>query len=929
MKRITATDNERLLRPFTVEEVKDALFSMAPDKSPGPDGFSPAFFQHFWNEIGGDVSHFILECLNGHAWPIGMNDAYVTLIPKKAMPTYTGDLRPIALCNVTYKILSKVLANRLKEVLDGAISAPQSAFLPGRLITDNVLIASEVVHYLHRKRQGSTGWCALKLDMAKAYDKMEWGFLEQILLRMGFDGRWIDIILRCVTTVRYKVSLNGCLTNHILPTRGLRQGDPLSPYLFILCAEGLGYLLSKAVLSRRISPCVVARGAPGISHLFFADDSLLFFKATTAEAMVVKDCLNTYEAMSGQSVNFNKSCILFSPNTTADLKNAVTTVLNVDTVNNLGKYLGLPMGIGRNRKEVFSYIEAKLRHRLAGWHKNVLSRAGKEILIKSVAQALPTYTMSIYYLPLTFCEHLERIMNQFWWCNKGSGIRWMAWQRICSPKAVGGLGFKHLNRFNLALLAKQGWRLLTNPTSLTARIFKSRYYPNEEFLDAKIGANPSYVWRSILAGKDILTTGCVKRIGNGESTQVWKHPWLPDAVDPFVHSPCTTLDCTMTVSELVDPVTKDWDLAKLNQLFDARDVGLITSIPVALDFNDSWCWREDSRGQYSVKNGYKLLATLHNDGQHINFAWKKLWNLKIPPNVCNFLWRCLHGVLPTMVAICSRRVDVDTCCHLCKQHSETVRHLFFDCIHVQAIWNPTYRQLIAEDDDFPACLSKWLAAANESIVKWCVAACWAVWKHRNALVWSNKPWNPTSVIMDISNMVMEWEDMDLHDVRVRTTTANASPMDVAPGTMMIYVDAAVFVDLREAYVGVYMTNSAGDYVAAKNGSIRCLNDVLLVEAMAVKEALSWAKERGDNNVIIYSDCQMVCKWFDSVARDLSYAGCILEECRTLKRLFESVSIRFIPRSANKFAHTLARATRSQPGPMCWLSVIPSCIGHLF
>lgn len=196
---------------------------MAPDKSPELDGFNMGFFpQHFWADIGADVSHFVLDCLHWKTMPMGMNDAVITLIQKKAVPHTMGDLRAITLCNVTYKILAKMVANRLKVVLESVISMSQSEFIPGRLITDNVLIASEVIHYLNRKREGKNDWCALKLDMAKAYDKTEWCFLQEIMERMGFDRNWIDLTMLCVSIVRYKVAINGSLTDFIIPTKGLR-----------------------------------------------------------------------------------------------------------------------------------------------------------------------------------------------------------------------------------------------------------------------------------------------------------------------------------------------------------------------------------------------------------------------------------------------------------------------------------------------------------------------------------------------------------------------------------------------------------------------------------------------------------------------------------------------------------------------------------
>ncbi|CAH9113540.1 unnamed protein product [Cuscuta epithymum] len=266
--KISVTDNANLTRPFTAEEVKDAIFSMAPDKAPGPDGFNPAFFQHFWADVGADVSDFVLHTIQSRAFTPGLNDTNISLIPKKDTPELVSDMRPISLCNVIYKIMAKMIANRLKTLLEKTIEETQSAFIPNRLITDNVLIASEVIHYLNRKREGYTGWCALKLDMAKAYDKMEWAFLRKMLEVMGFEHNFIDLIMLCVSTVRYRVLVNGDLTETIVPTRGLRQGDPLSPYLFILCAEGLAHIINRAIVKGYWSYCKISRNAPGMATAY-------------------------------------------------------------------------------------------------------------------------------------------------------------------------------------------------------------------------------------------------------------------------------------------------------------------------------------------------------------------------------------------------------------------------------------------------------------------------------------------------------------------------------------------------------------------------------------------------------------------------------------------------------------------------------------
>lgn len=179
------------------------------------------------------------------------------------------------MCTVLYKLISKVIANRLKLILPDMISPSQSAFVPSRMITDNVLPAYELTHCLKNKRQGAKGVAAIKLDMSKAYDRVEWSFLQQMMLQMGFNHQWVGLIMKCISTVNYKIKVNGDYTEMIYPQRGLHQGDPLSPYLFILCAEGLSAMLQRAEETKKIVGVKICRRAPSVNHLFFADDSLI------------------------------------------------------------------------------------------------------------------------------------------------------------------------------------------------------------------------------------------------------------------------------------------------------------------------------------------------------------------------------------------------------------------------------------------------------------------------------------------------------------------------------------------------------------------------------------------------------------------------------------------------------------------------------
>ncbi|XP_074302786.1 uncharacterized protein LOC141634757 [Silene latifolia] len=206
--RVSDAMNNILRAEYTGEEVVTALSQMNPLKAPRPDGMNGLFFQTYWHIVGPSVIRQVLNILNGASFPPSLNKAQIVLIPKKKAPDKMMDFRPISLCNVVYKIVSKVLANRLKQLLGDIVSENQSAFTPGRLITNNILLAFEMFHYMKNSRGGG-GHMALKLDMSKAYDRVEWNILEAVLLKMGFDEDWVGRVMECVTTVSYEVLVNG------------------------------------------------------------------------------------------------------------------------------------------------------------------------------------------------------------------------------------------------------------------------------------------------------------------------------------------------------------------------------------------------------------------------------------------------------------------------------------------------------------------------------------------------------------------------------------------------------------------------------------------------------------------------------------------------------------------------------------------------
>lgn len=728
----------------------------------GPMGWAraPGFFQHYWDIVGHDVTMFCRRFVETTKLPTKANDTFIVLIPKKANPDSMKDLRPIALCNVLYKVAAKVIANRMKTVLDGLISQAQSAFIPGRLITDNIMLAYEAHHFLKRKTQGKEGVVALKVDMSKAYDRVEWQFLKGVMLKMGFATKWVDLIMETVSSVKYHVLHEQRQFGPISPGRGLRQGDPLSPYLFLFVAEGLSALIDRQMRLNLLRGAFVARGAPSISHLLFADDCFLFFRANEPESLRMKWVLDVYSKASGQQINFDKSMICFSANVQPAVRNYLVTMLGVREGDTSGKYLGLPSLIGRKKKEILGFLKGKILNKVRSWNARFLSRAGREVLLKNVVQAMPSYAMMVFLLPLGLCKEIEILMNEYWWTGSignGKGIRWRNWASLCTPKSGGGMGFRRMHEMNLALLGKQAWRLLTMPHSLMARVYKARYFPKTSYFDASLGSNPSYIWRSLMEVQTISREGCHKCIGNGNTTIIGTDPWLPDVQNPHATTILHENIAQAPVSSLMSMHGSEWDYECVRDIFNTCDAQLILNIPLSVRMPpDSWIWAVEPKEKYSVKSCYRMLLGEYTDSR----PWTKLWKLQVPPKVKVFCWQLSSGYLPTRDALNTKHMVCSVMCFLCQQQVESAYHLFAGCCEVKRLWDNVGLLIsyIGNDD-----LSQWFfrnisIMAGNNLCKF-VMLLWGLWFNRNEFVLKNIPYVVGKVIQTSMALWLGWKSV--------------------------------------------------------------------------------------------------------------------------------------------------------------------------
>ncbi|KAK9677866.1 hypothetical protein RND81_11G172600 [Saponaria officinalis] len=703
----------------------------------------------YWHIVGPAVTKAVLHVLRGGPLPEGINHTFIVLIPKKKAPVF-------------YKLISKVLANRLKKFLGEIISENQSAFTPGRLITDNIL----------NTRSGD-GNLALKLDMAKAYDRVEWN--------------WSDRVMRCVESVSFSVLING----------RLRQGDPLSPYLFILCVEALSGLIRRAMENDSIRGVRVTAHAPAVSHLLFADDCIIFARAKTEEAAEIK-----------AKISLEKTTVSFSAATKDAKKREIAVLLGVTLVEVQDKYLGLPTVIGRDK---------------------LWKRAGREIMIKAVAQSIPTYAMR------------ER------------KIHWIAWEKLCLPKKCGGLGFRDYNMLN------------TSVDSLAARVIK----------DAARGHNPSYTWRGIWEAKWVLEKGLRRRIGDGETTSIWKDVWL------------TSTTTGRLVKDLLRPDGGGWDIDKVRSCLLSFEADNVASIRLSPRRPPDQC----------VKSAYKAITEItygeEPSSSRVEVGlWSSIWKINTLP----------REALPTRARLASRIGNCDSLCPRCGVRDETDLHLFRDCGWV-----------MSEVGELR--LSDW-----DERVEF-MTTCWWIWRARNEWVFEGRAYTSWEVLERVKSLLYE---MTCAANENRVGNKGMSNVTATEGFNWMRPT----VGGRGVGLGAVARSSTGEVAWSCVRQYETVMEALMAEAQAVYHGVEEAIRAGFKRVVFESDCLLVVQALKDGGSGLSCFSLIIDDILNLCNFFDEYSWSYVRRDGNKVAHELARLQPWEIGRRMWLSRVPESIIHL-
>jgi len=408
---LSREEEASLIRDFQEEEVKSAMCSMKSNSAPGPNGFGVQFFKSFWQLIGNDYLALFQDLHKGLLDIRRLNYGVITLVPKSQDANNIKQYRPICLLNVDYKGITKVLTNRFSVLAQTVIGSNQTGFVKGRNILEGVVVLHEVIHELKRtKRKG----IILKIDFDKAYDKVRWDFLEEVLVGKGFPAKWINWVMQSVQGGRVCVNVNGQRGPYFRTFGGLRQGDLLSPLLFNLVADALSNMLDKAVAKGHLVGTLDWLIPGGVSHIQYADDTVIMIDGSEKSILSLKLILYCFEWLSGLKINFHKSDVyVFGED--QERKEVLANMLNCRLGEWPMKYLGLPIAEHRVGSRAFTGLVDKMRKRLDPWKGRNLSLGGRLVLTNSCLSSLPMYTMGFYLLPKSVHLEMDQIRSNFFW----------------------------------------------------------------------------------------------------------------------------------------------------------------------------------------------------------------------------------------------------------------------------------------------------------------------------------------------------------------------------------------------------------------------------------------------------------------------------------------------------------------------------------
>lgn len=858
--KVSDEENSFLTNQVLEEEIWEAMRSLPGCKAPGVDGFNFSFFRAYWAIIKKEVIQAVKLFFSSSFMPTSWKKTIIILIPKSANPSSASDFRPISLCSSLYKICTKVLSRRLQHVLPNLVGRELGGFVRGRLMGDHILIASELQHGIWNALDSNAG-AMIKVDLHKAFDKLSWSFLQAALGSMGFSDVWINWVLVAISNPCIGIKINGVIPHWFIGKSGLRQGCPLSPLLFVLCTEILSRKLKLEESLGRIQGFRASPSSPPVSHLFFADDLLLFSKASPSFCSQILTTLQTFCSWSGQSINSGKSLVMFSRRIDPSRKALLSHILALPEGREMGRYLGVPLITGRLRPHHFSDLQARILARIGGWRNRLLSLAGKICLVNYSIYPMLSLVLGHCAVPHFITSWLEKQIRAFLWDHDPNvqKLHLIGWNHLCRGKDFGGAGLINLRLWAVALRKRQAFRISAQQEGWWPDFARIKY----EFSSWTIF---SFDYCSSRNWKMFARVGRTLegqlRLAFSEDEGAFELAWG----DSF----------------LVNPRVKDFYLNELE--------------------NDP------------------LMHTAANFRPELLCFWKS----KCSPTLKLFLWRICIGRVPVR-AVLSRWLNIPDDCPRCPSILESLDHVLFDCPYAIQVWTfvrarwPNLRWPCSVEDFLEIAFSRGNAGFHKAWLLIVAAVLWAVWKERNECIFRNsmRPARSTALSAFAAAEEIFFLDPGQPCGRVVRRSFIDLPQSPIPwttpphGALKLNFDGAW--SLRSG-LGFSIRDSSGNFLAAGAAPSNA-SSALVAEILAV----CWALEEfrrfvWSGNLLIEGDSLTAISWLAGESGSLLPA---LLRARAILASLRRYQLIWIPREANVIADDLARFGKSLVVKKVW------------
>lgn len=511
------------------------------------------------------------------------------------------------------------------------------------------------------------------------------------------------------------------------------------------------------------------------------------------------------------------------------------------------------------------------------------------------------------------------MLNSFWWSSgtdNNKGIKWLSWENMSRPLCKGGLGFRNLHGFNIALLGKHCWKFIQQPQALVSRVFKARYFDNTHLLKAQKGTGSSFIWLGIHEAKEALLKGFRWVLGDGEDIVAVKDHWLRKKSDFKVVNSHRYEGRNEKVAQLMLSGLKQWDYNLIRASFHEEDANAILAINVPQgDIRDRVAWTQSVNGRYDVKTGYKMWFDQNGSTSVVPqiSSWSKIWKVEVPHKIRIFLWRFCRNNIPVKSKLRHKGVPITIMCPMCNRDVEHLLHVFFDCQFATQCWSHVGLFYDMSMVTFaPDWLLQRINEGTELEVSKIAIVLWGIWSWRNKKVWEDKLVSPAMTMDWSSKIVSEWRRVT-REKRARIAILSSEKLagvqkwcPPEEGKFKINVDAAVVGEAETCSVGMVLRDCRGQFLEGKVMNFLNPESVFAAEARGVCEALLWAKERDLQNVIIETDSLLTVRALRMKSLNVLEVGNVLQMC--LKQLKENptFSIVFVQRQANKVAHEMAK-----------------------